>query len=188
MVAGDESRYCANCHQERFCTACHDGRVRPRRVHPNDWLNQHEIAARQDSPTCTSCHRQQSFCLSLPPARWRHDVWPLRGNLAQRRALSPPKSVWTDGARTRSHHAWEAERNLNACVSCHTERDCATCHATAAVGGRGTIKGPRASPRPGNGNPHPSDFLGRCGTALRSNARPCLVCHDQGDPNLARCR
>jgi hypothetical protein len=185
-VAGDESRFCANCHQERFCTACHDGRVRPRRVHPNDWLNQHDVAARQNSPSCTSCHRQQSFCLTCHQRAGVTLSGPY-GNLAQRGRFHPPKSVWTDGARTRSHHAWEAERNLNACVSCHTERDCATCHATAGVGGRGTTTGPRSSPGRGT-NPHPSDFLGRCGTALRANARPCLVCHDLGDPNLSRCR
>ena len=63
MVAANDSQFCANCHKEDFCVGCHDGRVRPRQVHPNDFLNMHAIAARQNSPTCTSCHHEQSFCL-----------------------------------------------------------------------------------------------------------------------------
>jgi hypothetical protein len=173
-VAGEDSRFCANCHTERYCTGCHDGRVRPRRIHPNDFLSLHAIAARQNDPACTSCHQQQSFCLGChqragvtltgPPA-----------NTAHRGRFHPPKSVWTDGPRGPAHHGWEAERNLNACVSCHIERDCASCHATARVGG-------------GKVNPHPAGFAGRCGRALRQNPRPCLVCHEAADPNLGSCR
>lgn len=185
-VAGNESRYCGNCHQERFCTACHDGRVRPRRVHPNDWIHLHAVAARKESPSCTSCHRQQSFCLSCHQRAGVTLSGPY-GNLAQRGRFHPPKSVWTDGPRTRNHHGWEAERNLNACVSCHTERDCATCHATAARGGRGLSRVPGVGAARGM-SPHPSDFLARCGRPLRANARPCLTCHDPADPNLKKCR
>jgi hypothetical protein len=172
-VAGNDSRFCANCHTERSCSACHDGQVRPRRVHPNDFLSMHSVAARQNQPACTSCHQQQSFCLSC---HQRSGVT-LTAPLATKRGrFHPPQSLWTDGARGPGHHAWEAQRNLNACVSCHVERDCTTCHATAAVGGRGLA------------SPHPAGFAGRCGRALRQNPRPCLVCHDESDPNLARCR
>jgi hypothetical protein len=84
--------------------------------------------------------------------------------------------VWSDRPRGQGHHAWEAERNISACVSCHVERDCASCHATAAVGGGGVA------------NPHPPGFSSRCGRPLRTNARPCLVCHDPADPTLGMCR
>ena len=30
-------------------------------------------------------------------------------------------------------------------------------------------------------NPHPVGFENRCGSALRKNPRPCLVCHATGD-------
>ena len=106
-------------------------------------------------------------------------------NLAERGRFHPAKSEWTDGPRTPRHHAWEAERNISACVSCHVERDCAICHASAAMGGRGS--GFPAGPGQGT-DPHPIGFRSRCASALRQNARPCLVCHTPDDPNLLDCR
>ncbi len=67
-------------------------------------------------------------------------------------------------------------RNLNACVSCHTERDCATCHASKGVAGGGGV------------DPHPAGFISRCGAALRQNPRPCYVCHQTSDADLRSCR
>jgi hypothetical protein len=112
------------------------------------------------------------------------------GNFAGRGRFHPPKSVWTDGQRTPSHHAWEAQRNLNACVSCHQERDCLSCHATRGVGGRGAWPpNPNREPPLGrNVNPHPAGFAARCRQALRQNARPCLTCHAATDPELLKCR
>ena len=183
-IAGDDSQFCANCHQERFCVGCHDGNVRPRQVHPNDFISQHPIAARQNSPRCTSCHQQQSFCLSCHQRAGVSLSGPV-ANFANRGRFHPPKSLWTDGPRSGSHHAWEAQRNLNACVSCHQERDCALCHATRSVGGRGSM----VPASPGQGvNPHPTGFLQRCRQALRQNARPCLTCHDSNDSDLSKCR
>ncbi len=183
QVAGDDSRFCANCHQERFCVGCHDGNVRPRQIHPNDFLNQHAMAARQNNPRCVSCHQQQSFCLTCHQRAGVAMSGPV-GNFAGRGRFHPPKSVWTDGGRSASHHAWEAQRNLNACVSCHQERDCLMCHATRSVGGMGPNLG-----HPGQGvNPHPVGFGSRCQQALRQNARPCLTCHLQTDPELMKCR
>jgi len=184
MVAGNDSKFCASCHQERFCVGCHDGNVRPRRIHPNDFLSQHAMAARQDNPRCTSCHQQQSFCLTCHQRSGVTMSGPI-GNLAKRGRFHPPKSQWTDAPRTAGHHAWEAERNLNACVSCHQERDCASCHATRGVGGPGPSIGVGA----GQGiNPHPVGFVSRCQQALRQNARPCLTCHLPNDQDLLRCR
>lgn len=184
QVAGNDSQFCATCHTEKYCTDCHDGRVRPRKVHPNDWISMHPIAARQNNPSCTSCHRQQSFCIACHQRAGVTLSGPY-GTFAGRGRFHPPKAIWTDPPRAGGHHAWEAQRNLNACVSCHVERDCAICHATAQVGGRGAgVGGPN-----GQGpNPHPLGFRSRCASALRQNARPCLVCHDPQDPKLQECR
>jgi hypothetical protein len=184
LIAGNDSRFCANCHSEKYCADCHDGRVRPRRVHPNDWLDMHPVAAQQNQQKCTSCHREQSFCLTCHQRAGITMSGPF-ADAAGRGRFHPPKSEWTDGPRTPRHHAWEAERNISACVSCHVERDCAICHATAAAGGRGT----GIAPASGQGtDPHPVGFQSRCASALRQNARPCLVCHLPTDPNLQSCR
>ncbi len=187
-VAGDDSQFCANCHQERFCVGCHDGNVRPRKIHPNDFLLQHAMAARQNNPRCTSCHQQQSFCLSCHQRSGVAMSGPL-GNFAARGRFHPPKAIWTD-KRTASHHAWEAQRNLNACVSCHQERDCMACHATRGVGGRSAWPPLSGGPAPDGVavNPHPVGFASRCRGALRQNARPCLSCHHPNDSELLKCR
>jgi hypothetical protein len=175
VVAGADSAFCATCHAEQECMDCHDGRVRPRRVHPNDWISMHPISARQNDPNCSSCHRAQSFCISCHERTGIAATSPL-GNAAERGRFHPPASTWTDPPRRAGHHAWEAERNIAACVSCHTERDCALCHGTAARGGRGGL------------SPHPAGFDATCRAAMSRNARPCLYCHDAEDPVLSRCR
>lgn len=175
QVAGADSAFCATCHSEEECVECHDGRVRPRRVHPNDWLSLHAVAARQEQGGCESCHRASSFCTTCHQRAGVAMSGPA-GNAATRGRFHPPKAIWTDPPRTANHHAWEAERNITACVSCHSERDCATCHATAGRGGQGGL------------SPHPPGFSASCGGAIARNPRPCLFCHNPTDPSLAPCR
>jgi hypothetical protein len=172
MVAANDSAFCANCHREDFCTSCHDGRVRPRNVHPADYLNMHPVEARLQMERCQSCHREQSFCLGC---HQRVGV-SMSGPAAVREAgrFHPPKEIWSDPPRKAGHHAFEAQRNLAACVSCHIERDCTICH-----GGRGIGAG---------FNPHRNGFIGGCGVQFRRNPRPCYVCHDPSDANLGMCR
>jgi len=160
-VAGADSQFCSNCHKEDFCTDCHDGRVRPRRIHPNDYLNMHAVDARMATERCTSCHREQSFCLDCH----------LRAGVGQSSPSSvhpnsrfhPPAAIWSSAVRGPGHHANEAQRNLNACVSCHIERDCVTCHGSGGIGAGYNI--------------HPAGFLSSCAMQMRRNPRPCFVCH-----------
>jgi len=175
IVAGANSAMCGSCHQDRFCTDCHDGRVRPRDVHPGDYISMHAIEAQQASSSCTSCHQLQSFCADCHRRVGVARDAPSARRLAGRR-FHPPPSVFTTAPRGPRHHAWEAQRNLNACVSCHVERDCVTCHATKGVRGGAGV------------NPHPIGFSSRCGAAYGRNPRPCLVCHAPTDPVLTSCR
>ncbi|WP_394826563.1 cytochrome c3 family protein [Pendulispora albinea] len=171
-VAGNDSQFCANCHQEDFCVGCHDGRVRPKSIHPSDYIAMHPIEARQATLRCTSCHNEQSFCLGC---HQRVGV-SMTGPLATRELgrFHPPKGIWSDAPRKPGHHSFEAERNLNACVSCHVERDCVVCHGGAGIGG--------------GFNPHRNGFSGGCATQMRRNPRPCFVCHLPDDGVLAPCR
>lgn len=171
-VAGSDSAFCGDCHKEDECAACHDGRVRPRSVHPNDYLSMHAIEARMATQKCTSCHREQSFCLGCHQRLGVAMSGP--GDVREAGRFHPPKSVWSDPPRKPGHHAFEAMRNLDACVSCHVERDCVACHGGRGVGG--------------GFNPHSGGFLGGCATQLRRNPRPCYVCHEAGDPDLQRCQ
>jgi hypothetical protein len=169
-IAADNAALCASCHTERYCADCHDGRIRPRTVHPNDWISMHPVPARQNNPRCTSCHQEQSFCLGC---HQRIGV-AMSGPNAGLAKFHPP-GFGALGARGPGHHAWEAQRNLNACVSCHTERDCAICHASSARGGLSV-------------DPHPTSFRASCAAQLRRNPRPCLVCHEDGSSELENCR
>ncbi|MFO0762446.1 MAG: cytochrome c3 family protein [Byssovorax sp.] len=174
-VAADDSGFCASCHAEKECADCHDGKVRNRKVHPNDWLSMHPQAARQDTPRCSSCHQEQVFCADCHRRTGVARDAPSGARQGARR-FHPPPQEWTTGPRGPMHHAWEAQRNLNVCVSCHSERDCATCHATRGLpGGQGV-------------DPHPIGFRDKCALALRRNPRPCLVCHAANDAFLGSCR
>ncbi len=175
-IAARESSLCASCHKEEECVDCHDGRVRPRDVHPNDWLSMHATAARFDNPRCTSCHALTTFCgdCHRRVGVARDSPFATRPSSAR---FHPPPEIWTSAPRKNGHHAWEAQRNLNACVSCHSERDCVTCHAARGLAGGAGI------------NPHPPGFRMSCRNALERNPRPCLVCHgDLRSGPAAECR
>jgi hypothetical protein len=171
-VAAADSQFCANCHTEDYCTNCHDGRVRPRNIHPADYISMHPIEARMATQRCTSCHQEQSFCLTCHMRLGITMSGPTGVHESGR--FHPPKSIWSDTPVQPGHHGFEAQRNLNACVSCHTERDCVTCHGGAGIGA--------------GFNPHDAGFMSRCGTQFRRNPRPCLVCHEPGESELAECR
>jgi hypothetical protein len=87
----------------------------------------------------------------------------------------PPASTWSSSKRGPGHHSFEAQKNITACVSCHIERDCVVCHATAGVGGSGA-------------NPHGPTFANKCSTMFAKNPRPCFVCHEPGDRGLKQCQ
>ncbi len=172
VVAGNDSEFCGNCHRESFCTDCHDGRVRPRTVHPNDWLTTHPVSARRDDPRCSSCHREQTFCLGC-----HRRVGVAMSDMADRpatRAFHAPGWMVTGP----DHHRFEAQRNLQACVSCHAESDCVSCHGAFGIGAGSTGMPPL----------HGARFAGAdCRAQKRRNPRPCLQCHLPDDPQFVTC-
>jgi hypothetical protein len=62
-------------------------------------------------------------------------------------------------------HGQAARQSLETCVSCHTERDCLTCHS--ALGGR-------------RFNPHGPDFDAE--RLRKRNIEVCAVCHGLAVP------
>ncbi len=164
-VAGADSQFCGNCHKEDFCTDCHDGKVRNRQIHPNDYISMHPVDARMATSRCTSCHREQSFCLDCHLRAGVGESSPSGVKNATR--FHPPAAVWSGPVRMQGHHAFEAQRNLNACVSCHVERDCVACHGGSGIGAGFNI--------------HPSGFLSSCAMQMRRNPRACFVCHQPSE-------
>ncbi|MCB9591258.1 MAG: cytochrome c family protein [Sandaracinaceae bacterium] len=168
-VAADQGGACASCHEESECTECHDGRVRPRRIHPGDYLTTHVVQARRDQPRCASCHQVSTFCAECHA---RLGLSPMSApDVRASEPYHPPPAVWVRGPAL---HGLEARRAMSTCASCHAERDCVTCHGALGIGA-GT-------------SPHPPGFAAACGAAIDTNARACVTCHGDLDALRARCR
>ena len=153
-VATERISLCSACHQQHECLACHDGNVRPRDVHPGDWLSSHALEARAGDLRCRSCHRGQSFCRTChlrAGVAWRSPVGRTEttGNVVHR------APNWA--SPTAPLHGREARRALQTCVSCHAGEDCVTCHALV--------------------NPHPPGFSNRCRSLVRAGSQACIACH-----------
>ena len=181
-VAAADERYCESCHTKRDCEACHDGFVRPIRIHPANWALIHPTTARKNSLECSSCHREQSFCLDCHQRSRVSDRAP-NDNPGVR--VHPDGWVSNAAAGERpgpQHHKWQAQRNIRTCVSCHQESTCLACHSARSVPGFG------ATARLSGVNPHGSGFRARCKTMLRANPSVCEKCHEPSDVRLAPCR
>jgi hypothetical protein len=169
-LAADHGETCASCHSEDECARCHDGVRRPRGIHPNDYLVLHAQDARRAATRCTSCHATQSFCGACHA---RLGIAQLSApDLATPRRFHPPAAQWSRGPVL---HAREAQRALDSCITCHSERDCVACHGSRAAGF-------------GGASPHPPGFARECSRAFARDSRPCLSCHRAGALELARCR
>jgi len=187
LVARAES-YCLSCHKRNDCIDCHGGVVRPPDIHPSDYVSLHAVDARRNTPDCSACHRTQSFCVGC---HQRTGVAPdPEGGLPGKRANNPfgtgtglktfhPPGWARDvtGAVISNprpaSHSQAAKRNIRACVSCHREESCLTCHSADPT------RGPTFSP-------HGVNFrdTARCKFLAARNKRACLKCHQVGAPEL----
>jgi len=167
---GDQK--CMSCHTQKECLDCHNGVQKPLKVHPNNWIVQHSMAAKRNEPECSSCHRSQTFCVDC------HQATKVAYDAPNRPAngLSFHPEGWAEfGQRGPNHHSFEAQRNIRACASCHTEASCIACHSTSGVGGV-------------NVNPHPPgwDNSEACVRMRDKNERVCYKCHTPMDQAM-RC-
>jgi hypothetical protein len=175
-VAKANPSLCRACHDDDSCLDCHAGSMRPLRIHAADFLSTHGMDARSGRSDCQSCHRAQTDCLAC---HQRVGLSSDRGS--DESAFGPGAAVafhpagWSDGIGGRQGHAFAAQRNIRACVSCHEEDSCLACHS-----------GTQAA-RPGLGvSPHGPDFASslRCQTLANRNRRACLQCHAPGEAQL----
>ncbi len=167
-VGADSGPLCAECHRESDCADCHDGRIRPLRAHPGDFLTTHPVMARRDEPRCSSCHTVSQFCTECHA---RLGISPMAAPDVRARArYHPPAAVWTSGPNL---HGIEATRSMTSCASCHAEDDCVICHGAPGIGG--------------GVSPHPAGFSMHCRSALETNARACVTCHGDVEELSRRC-
>jgi hypothetical protein len=151
--ASADPQTCAGCHTREQCIECH----RPNATaqggyHPRDFLSRHPVAAYSQEVSCGSCHNTSQFCQTCH----QQSGIVATATLGSKANYHDAKNSFLLG------HGQAARQSLESCVSCHAERDCLTCHAAPAVGGRGF-------------NPHGPGFDAN---RLRSkNSQMCTACH-----------
>jgi doubled CXXCH motif protein len=147
---------CSACHTRPTCLSCHrpDAAAATPGYHPAGFLTSHPAAAYSRESSCSDCHNQGQFC----------------ANCHLNAGLVSPGQLRDRGYHDAKqsfllNHGQAARQNLESCVSCHSERDCLTCHS--AVGGR-------------RFNPHGPGF--DPGTLRRKNPSMCTACHGAAIP------
>ncbi len=186
-AAGRDMSYCLNCHRQSECLDCHNGVVRPLDIHPSDYVTLHAADARRNTPDCSSCHRNQTFCIGchqrtgvasdpsggLPGHAVRNPF----GTGTGLKSFHPPG--WARDAAGEviatprpSSHSFQAKRNIRSCVSCHREETCLECHSADPARG---VKMPNGA----GFSPHGAGFAesSRCRALASRNRRACLKCH-----------
>ncbi len=174
-VANADPQMCSSCHGPDYCRGCHGGDLTPARLHPDDWVSLHALAARGRDLQCQSCHRLQTFCRDCHRrtrvvARGEDEAFALPSAFE----FHPPG--WTTfpaagDPPAASHHSVQARRDLAACASCHSEATCVRCHASRGMGPGGTGLGL---------SPHPTGFSSSCDRLLDRNRTACETCHGPG--------
>jgi hypothetical protein len=189
-VAGRDERYCATCHKQSECMDCHGaGVVKPADFHPGDYVTLHAVDAKRNTSNCSSCHRNQTFCLGCHqrlgvaadpeggvPGRQPNNPF---GTGTGVKHFHPPGWVRDESGMvlttpSPASHSFQARRNIRTCVSCHREESCLGCHSADPSRSMGA-------------NPHWPGFgtSAACRAMASRNARACLKCHAPGAPELS---
>ncbi len=149
-VASSNQQSCQGCHARPQCLDCHRGTPeRTPQYHPQTFLERHPAAAYARETNCSDCHNSAAFCQ----------------NCHVQAGLGSPQGPLTAGYHDAFpgfllNHGQAARQSLESCTSCHTERDCLTCHS--ALYGRGF-------------NPHGPGF--DADRLRQKNPQMCTVCH-----------
>ncbi len=146
---------CAGCHVRVDCLECHrQDAARGAGYHPPGFLARHPAATYGRETSCSDCHNVGGFCASC------------HAGAGLRAAAGPLRSGYHDASRFFiAGHGGAARQSLETCVSCHTERDCLTCHS--ALGGR-------------RFNPHGPGFDPN--RLIKKNPEVCTACHGTAIP------
>jgi hypothetical protein len=143
---------CATCHSEAFCSGCHAGPESPA-FHPTSFMETHGAPAYGGGAECATCHNAELFCRSCHASAGLVTTGRLNAG------FHDAQPFWLLG------HGQAARQNLEGCVTCHGQTDCASCHSP--LGGWGV-------------NPHGPGFEA---SRFRERASTgCILCHRGGIP------
>lgn len=92
---------CSACHAEDYCARCHGAGV----PHTERFFMAHGRYALEQSASCSSCHRDETFCSDCHGMEMPHTT-----------------------SFTRDHSDIVDADGDSACLKCHLEEDCTTCH------------------------------------------------------------
>jgi hypothetical protein len=148
---------CESCHQRSTCLSCHrpDG-ARRQAYHPPAFLTRHPSFAYARASNCGDCHNPAQFCQRCHQQS---------GLVASARIIGG--SGYHDAFRGFSlGHGQAARQSLESCVSCHTERDCTSCHSAVGSGYRFNPHGPGFNPA----------------REQAKNPSTCIACHGRAIP------
>jgi hypothetical protein len=155
-AASSRPQNCSACHTRTQCLDCHrpNAADAPPGYHPAGFLTTHPAAAYARDVSCSDCHNQSQFCADCHVSAGLGSSDGLRGA-----GYHDAKGAFL------LNHGQAARQSLESCVSCHSERDCLTCHS--AQGGR-------------RFNPHGPGFDPEA--LRRKNPSMCTACHGAAIP------
>jgi hypothetical protein len=155
--ASANSATCETCHVRESCLACHrPNGASSQTYHPAGFLTRHPSAAYNREANCSDCHNPGQFCQSCHKQA---------GLVSGGRGLGG-RSFHDANTGFSLGHGQAARHNLESCVGCHAERDCARCHSSVG-GGFGF-------------SPHGPGFNAE--RLQKKNPQLCYACHGTAIP------
>ena len=116
--ASSSPKSCSACHARQECLECHRPAAGAANgYHPAGFLTRHPAAAFGRQTDCSECHNPQQFCTTCHEQAGLTSKGPLQGG------YHDAYDKFLLG------HGPSARRQLESCVTCHTERDCLFCHS-----------------------------------------------------------
>lgn len=92
------------------CTVCHQKGLPKPPSHRTNWITKHQVYAKTNPDSCTTCHTNAEFCITCHKAR-------------------DSVKQTLHGRNFRFFHSIEARANPRKCEACHTVDFCQKCHS-----------------------------------------------------------
>ena len=176
---------CMSCHRNDFrqidSLKCHtdfrEVKEKPLSLfsHRGNFLKKHAVVAKGDMVVCGHCH-EQSYCAECHSRMSPETPAVLRSDEPDRWLIHRGDFI--------TRHPIEAKSDPTACLKCHRQDRCVTCHQQRGVAATGDA---------GGLGPHTDGWMRKGahdfhGTAARRDVSSCAVCHDRGpDTNCVAC-